>query len=196
LEEFELVDVERIAGERWVRGQHQFMVKYAGFPEPSWQLATDLEHLPDLIAEFYVRSKAPADDASQEEKIANESDSDGEKTKAKTVTAAKQTASASQTGSPGSDDVPQKAKAKTASIKQTASTLQAQSAADISQKIKAKTANTRQVHRRGDLRSLTSMNHSRQHLLRLPNLRTSNLVDANQPESVEASSHNFVKTLV
>jgi len=132
--------VERIAGERWVRGQHQFMVKYAGFPEPSWQLATDLEHLPDLIAEFYVRSKAPADDASQEEKIANESDSDGEKTKAKTVTAAKQTASASQTGSPGSDDVPQKAKAKTASIKQTASTLQAQSDADISQKIKAKTA--------------------------------------------------------
>jgi hypothetical protein len=44
--------VEAILGERRAGKQHQFLVKYKGYPKPSWQPASNVEHLNLLIASY------------------------------------------------------------------------------------------------------------------------------------------------
>lgn len=48
-------EVDAILDSRKLRGQVQYLVRYTGYDDPSWQPPTDLEHAPELVRDFHDR---------------------------------------------------------------------------------------------------------------------------------------------
>lgn len=48
-------EVEAILDSRKRRGRLEYLVRYQGYPEPSWQPPDGLEHSPDLVKDFHQR---------------------------------------------------------------------------------------------------------------------------------------------
>ena len=48
-------EVDQVMDSRRRYGRLEYLVKYVGYSEPSWQPASDLDHAPDLVSNFHTR---------------------------------------------------------------------------------------------------------------------------------------------